>query len=186
MIQDILNQTREKMIKALEIIREDLSVVEIGRARPALVEKIQVAAYEGSFLTIRELANITAPDPQQIIISPWDKSILAKISQAIQQSDLKLTPVVDGEVIRLSIPALTQERLEEVKKLIEVKLESGRKILRGVRNEAKSAIDDLKDEPGVSEDDIYRGREELQKLSDEFVEKVETLGELKIKALKIH
>ncbi len=179
MIQDILHQAREKMIKALEIVREDLAAAELGRARPALVEKIQVAAYEGSLLTIRELASITAPDPQQIIINPWDKAILGKISQAIQQSDLKLTPAVDGEIIRLKIPALTQERLLEVQKLVEQKTESGRKIIRQLRNEIKSEMDALKDSAGVSEDDIYRGREELQKMHDEFIEKVEVLGKAK-------
>jgi len=179
MIKDILDQTRTKMEKALEIIREDMAMIEISRARPALIENIKVPAYEGSTLTIRELANITAPDSQQIIINPWDKSIINKIVQAISNSELRLTPVIDKEIIRLKIPALTVERMEEARKMIEVKTESGRKILRGVRNEAKSGIDTLKGKTDVSEDDIYHGREKLQKLFDEFVEKVEKLGEEK-------
>lgn len=174
-----LTETRKKMEKVLEVVREDLSTIEVGRAKPSLVEKIKVHAYEGSLLTIRELANISVPDPQQVIISPWDKSIIKKIAQAISDSNLKLTPIVDEEMIRIRIPLLTEERRRELEKSLQIKMESGRKMIREVRNEAKSEIEKMKGEGGVSKDDIFEGLEDLQELHDEFIEKINGLGEEK-------
>lgn len=182
-IDDSLEVAREKMEKALEVVREDLATVQVSRARPALVENIKVSAYEGSLLTIRELANITTPDWQQIIINPWDKSIIKKIAQAISEADLKLTPIVEEEMIRLKLPPLTEERLREAEKLIEVKTESGRKIVRAIRNEAKSEIIGLKGQSGISEDDVFQALKRLQELHDEFVGLVEELAESKKKEL---
>lgn len=185
MIEEILKDTRKKMEKTLEIAREDLATVRIDRARPALVETIKVGAYEGTVLQIKELANITASGPHQIIISPWDKSITKKIAQAISNSDLNLSPIVDEEVIRLKISPLTEERRREVEKLVEMKIESGRKMIRNIRNEVKSEIEELKGEGGVSEDDIFRWRKDLQELHDEFIKKIEELGEEKKKELTL-
>jgi len=185
MIEEILKDTREKMGKALEIVREDLATVQVGRAKPALVEKIKVPAYEGTVLQIRELANITTPNPQQIIINPWDKLIIKKITQAISDSDLNLTPVVDEEIIRIKIPPLTEERREELGSLVEMKMESGRRIVRNIRNETKTEIEKQKGESGVSEDDIFNSLKELQGLHDEFMEKIEDLGEEKKEELKL-
>ncbi len=179
MIEDLLEQARLKMEKVVAVVVEDFESVQVGRARPALVEKIKVPAYEGSILTIRELANITTPDPQQIVISPWDKSIIKKIAQAIAESGLKMMPVVEENLIRLKIPPLMEERRGELKKLVEMKVEGGRRMIRQVRNEIKIGMEDLKGEAGVSEDDIFRGKEELQKIHDEYVRKVEELGQRK-------
>lgn len=179
MIKDLLEQARKKMEKALAVVIEDFESVQVGRARPALVEKIQVPAYEGSILTIRELANITTPDPEQILITPWDKAIIKKIAQAIANSDLKMTPIVEEDLIRLRIPPLMEERRQELKKLVEMKVEGGRRMIRQTRNEFKMAMEDLKGEAGVSKDDIFRGREELQRLHDEYIKKVEELGQRK-------
>jgi len=183
MIKEILKEARSKMEKALEIVREGLRTIKVGRARPALVEKTKVRAYEGSVLEIRELAVIATPDPQQIVISPWDKSIIKKIALAISDSDLNLNPVFDEEVIRIKIPPLTEERKKEVEKLVEMKIEGGRKILRNIRNEVKSEIERLSGESGVSRDDIFKWLKDLQELFDEFKEKIEELGEEKKKEL---
>lgn len=183
MIEEVLQETQEKMEKAIEVVREDLATVKVGRARPALVEKIKVPAYEGAVLEMRELANITVPSPQQIVINPWDKSIIKKIIQAISDSQLNLTPIVDGEVIRIKIPPLIEERRREMKKLVEMKTESGRKMIRNIRNEAKSEIEELKRESGISEDDIFRGLQALQKLHGEFIGSIEKLGREKKKEI---
>lgn len=179
MIEEFLNQARDKMEKAIEVVKEDLETIRIGRARPALVEKIKVEAYEGTILEIRELANITVPDPQQIIISPWDKTIIKKIGQAIRDSTLKVNPILEEGLIRIKVPTLTEERKRELAKLVEMKVESGRKIIRNIRNEAKSEIEELKGESDISEDDIFRGLQDLQELHDEFIGKIEELGEEK-------
>lgn len=173
------------MEKALEIVREGLATIKVGRARPALVERIKVPAYEGSVLLIRELAVITAPDPQQILINPYDKSIIKKIAKAMNDSGLNLSPIVEEQVIRIKVPPLTEERRKEVEKLVEMKIEGGRKILRNIRNETKSEIEKLKDESGVSKDDIFRWLVSLQELFDEFKEKMEGLGEAKKKELAL-
>jgi len=167
------------MKKVLEVVKEDLETIKVGRARPSLVEKIKVEAYEGTVLEIRELANITAPDPQQIIISPWDKTIIKKIGKVISDSDLKLSPIVEKELIRIKVPSLTEERRKEIGKLVEMKVESGRKMIRNVRNESKSETENLKKESGFSEDDVFKGLKELQELHDEFIKKIEGLGEEK-------
>lgn len=183
MIKDLLKQGRKKMEKALAVVIEDFESVQVGRARPALVEKIPVSAYEGSILTIRELANITTPDPEQILITPWDKTIIKKIAQAITDSDLRMTPIMEEDLIRLRIPPLMEERRQELKKLVEMKVEGGRRMIRQIRNDFKVAMEDLKGEAGVSEDDIFRGKEELQKLHDEYIKKIEQLGESKTKEI---
>lgn len=171
-----LTATRQKMEKALEVVKEDLATIQVGRARPALVEKIKVEAYEGTILELRELANITVPEPQQIVISPWDKSIIKKIGQAIAKSELKLSPIIEEEIIRIKIPPLIEERRKEFEKLIQQKIESGRKIIRQIRNQAKSEIERLADEGSYSKDDIFRAKEDLQKLHDEFINKIESLA----------
>ena len=177
------SESRGKMRKALEAFKSDLATIKVGRARPALVEQIKVAAYEGTVLELRELANITASDSQQIVISPWDKSIIRKISQAISELGLNLNPVVEGEIIRIRIPPLTEERKKEMEKLIHVKVERGRKMVRMIRNDVKSEIERLKGESGFSEDDIFRSLKDLQDLHNEFIEKIEGLGEAKRKEI---
>lgn len=185
MISDILDQARESLKKSLQVVGDDLGTISVDQARPALVEKIRVSAYEGAVLEIRELANIIIPHPQQIIISPWDKSIIKKIAQAINDSDLNLNPIVEKEMIRIRVPPLTEERREAMRKLVQMKLESGRKIIRNIRNEAKSEIEALEGEDGVSEDDVFRGVDDLQTLHDEFIEKMEKLAAERLKGLNL-
>lgn len=167
------------MEKALGVVADDLDTVQVGRARPALVENIKVPAYEGTILTIRELANITTSNSQQIVITPWDKTIIKKIAQAIAESNLEIAPIVEEGLIRLKIPPLIEERRLELQKLVQLKVEGGRKMVREIRNQIRNEMKDLKGEAGVSEDNIFRGEEELQKLHDEYVEKVKELGKRK-------
>lgn len=179
MDESFLNPGRQKMEEVAKLVSEDLTSIQTGRAKPAMVEGIKLEAYEGSTMEIRELANITAPDPQTVMIKPWDISLIAKIAKAIQQSDLQVNPVVDNEIVRISVPSLTQERREELVKVVKQKVEAGKAMLRQVRIDLKKDIDHQKDQAGVSEDDIHNMYDSLQALIDEFNKKLEELEEKK-------
>jgi ribosome recycling factor len=171
------------MDQVLSLVKEDLNSVATGRAKPSMIEDIKVEAYAGSILTIKELGNISAPDAHLITINPWDKGVIDQIAKAISSSDLNLNPVVDGELVRISVPALTQERREELVKAVKQKVESGKSMLRQVRNDIKRDIDGQKDTAGVSEDDIFAANEDLQKLIDDFNKTLDDLEQNKEKEL---
>ena len=174
---------RQKMGQVIALIRDDLATLSTGRARPALVEELRVEAYEGSTLTLKELATITTPDPQTLVIQVWDSSVVEKAAKAIQSSGLNLNPVVDQTVIRLHIPSLTEERRQELVKAVKQKVEAGRGMLRQIRVDLKKNIDDQKNQPGVSEDDIRHGHDQLQELVDEFHGQLDTLEKNKEREL---
>lgn len=171
------------MDEVVELVTEDLMSVQTGRAKPALVEDVKVEAYEGSVSLVKELASITAPDPQSILIKPWDPSVVKKIETAIQKSDLQLSPVVDNDQVRISIPALTEERRQELVKVIKQKVESGKAMIRQVRLEMKKEIDKSKDEDGVSEDDIHQMYDRLQEQIDGFNKNLDEMESKKEKEL---
>src|SRR3989339_1020611 len=137
----------------LDVVRDDLATVKTGRAKPDLVANLQIPVKSyGSTLKLLELANISAPDSQTLLISPWDKNVLEDISRGISKSDLNLNPVVDGQSIRISIPALTQERRIELSKMVDKKVEGGKVLLREERQKIQKEIDAEKGNAGVSED----------------------------------
>lgn len=170
---------REKMGLVIKLISDDLGTLSTGRARPALIEELKVEAYEGSWLTLKELATIATPDPQTLSIQVWDQSIVEKVVKAIQSSGLNLNPVVDQTAIRLHIPSLTQERREELVKAVKQKTESGRAMLRQIRVDLKKDIDNQKNQPGVSEDDIHQAYDQLQELVDESNGQLDSLEKKK-------
>lgn len=174
-MQDILEEAREQMEQVVSLISEELTRIRVGRARPSLVEHLKVKTYQTE-MELRELASISAPNPNELIISPWDKNILKDIEKAILESELNLHPLVDKEIIRIKIASLTGEKREELVKQIWQKIESGKVMLRLARQEAKDKIEEQKGQPGVSEDDIFRRLEELQKIIDEFQERLDKLG----------
>jgi len=174
---------KQRMDEVVELVREDLMGVQTGRARPALVEGVKVEAYEGSWMEIKELANISAPDPQSIVIKPWDPSVLKKMEKALQKSDLGVNPVVDNDLIRINIPALTEERRQDLVKQVKQKVEAGKAMLRQARLEVKKEIDKQKEQAGVSEDDIHQMYERLQVVVDEYNERLETMERDKEKEL---
>jgi len=183
MDESVFVSGKEKMEDVLSLVKEDLMGVQTGRAKPALVEGVKVEAYEGTLLEIRELANISAPDPSSIMIKPWDVNLLEKIEKAIRKSDLQLNPVVDNDLIRINIPSLTEERRQELVKLVKQKVEAGRVMLRQVRIEVKKEIDKQKDEAGVSEDDVHDMYDRLQKLLKEYNDRLEEMEKNKEKEL---
>lgn len=174
-----LTEVRDKMAKALEILADELATVRAGRATPSLVEKIVVEAYE-TRMPLVELATISAPEPNQLVIAPFDQSIIKNIQLAIsQEKELKLSPVVDENVIRIQIPPLTAERREEFLRLLSRKLEVGRVAIRQIRQEKRGEIKRAFENKEIGEDAKFRLEEELQELTNEFMEKIEEMGERK-------
>ncbi len=164
--------------KVLGVVTGDMATIRTGRAKPDLVSGIEVLAY-GQRMKLFELASVTAPDPTTIMISPWDKSVLKDIEKAILVSEVQLTPNVSSDIIRINIPPLTTERRNDFVKLLHQKVESGHVMARQVRQEIKEEIDRLKKEEGVSEDDIDRLLEQLQKVLDEYMGKIDMMAKKK-------
>src|SRR5437868_2527175 len=178
MIDDVYQNTERKMHRAVEVLQHDLGAVRTGRASPALLEKVQVDAY-GAAMPLSGLATITVPEPRMLVIQPWDKKMLPAIEKAIQKSDLGLTPNSDGSVVRLSLPALNEERRRDLVKLVHKRVEEARVAVRNCR---RDAIDDLRKgekEQHVPEDEVKRAQERLQKLTDGFIAKVDEVGRRK-------
>jgi len=174
-MNSLLTEFQSQAQEVKQLADQDLKSVKTGRAKPSLVEDVEVLAYN-SKMTLKELASITAPDPQQIIISPWDKSVLEDIEKSLASSSLHLNPVVDGDIVRIKIPPLTQETREELVKLVTQKLESAKAMLRQARSEAKTKIEAQEGESGVSEDDIHQQLNQLQEITDTTMNELEELG----------
>ena len=169
--------------RVLQIVKDDLAMIKSGRATPTMVEKIPIEAYPPNKMPLVELASITAPDPHLLVIQPWDNSVIKQVVSGLSASDMHLNPVVDGNIIRISIPSLTEDRRLDMVKMVKQKLEKGKEMLRDVRNEAKRDVDLKKGSSGVSEDDIYKWHDELQKIHDDFVVKLDALATVKEKEL---
>ncbi len=182
MSETILANLKTRLDQTIEVVKKDLSSVRTGRAKPSLVEDVKVEAY-GTMMTIKELATITAPDTTLIVISPWDKGLVSAISSGIQKSGLNIQPIVDGDTVKISIPALTEERRLELVKLVNSKLESAKVMIRGVRTEIKEEIEAQEGEAGISEDSIKAWLESMQKTVDFYMLKIDELGKEKEKEL---
>lgn len=178
----ILANLKTRLDQTIEVVKKDLSSVRTGRAKPSLVEDVKVEAY-GTIMTIKELATISAPDTTLIVIAPWDKGLVSAISSGIQKSGLNIQPIVDGDTVKISIPALTEERRLELVKLVHSKLESAKVMIRGVRTEIKEEIEAQEGEAGISEDSIKSWLESMQKTVDQYMLKIDELGKEKEKEL---
>ena len=175
---ELITLLRQKFDMVLELVKEDMATVRVGRAKPDLVENLPVLAY-GTKMRLVELATIQAPDTNLLMISPYDKSVIRDIEKAISESDLQLSGAVSGDSIRIVIPALTQERRMDFVKLLKQKTESGKIMLRQARQDVKEKVDALKENKAVSEDDIYMLHEQLDKITGEYNEKIEEMGRVK-------
>ncbi|MEJ2441508.1 MAG: ribosome recycling factor [Patescibacteria group bacterium] len=172
------------MQDVLDMVITDIGTIRTGRATPALIEELVVAAYGGTQrLKVNELATITSPDPQTLVIDPWDKSIIGEIKQGILSANIGFNPSIDGEIIRISLPPLTTEDREKYVKLLSTKLESGRVMIRQVRSEAMREIKKDFEEKKISEDEKFGQEKKLQEITDEFVEKIDKAGENKEREL---
>ena len=172
MVDDIMAQAEERMMKAIESLGTNFSSVRTGRANAMLLDRIKVDYY-GVPTPINQMAAIKTPDAHMLVIEPWDKSTLTPIEQAIQQSDLGVQPSNDGSVIRLPFPSLTEERRRELVKQCKNYTEEARVAVRNARRDANTAIEKLKKDSEISEDDAKRAETESQKLTDSYVAQIE-------------
>lgn len=182
MFATIKKETTERMEKTIQTLKRDLSTLRAGRATPSLLDKITVHYY-GSDMPINQMANITVPEPRLLVIQPWDKSALGEIEKAIQKSDLGLTPSNDGNLIRIAIPALTEERRAELVKVVKKTGEEAKVAIRNIRRDANEDVKKLEKNGEVSEDDARRGQDEVQKLTDRFIREADEQVEAKEKEI---
>ena len=175
MIKELLSETEGRMRKAIEALEVDLRAIRTGRASPALVERVMVEYY-GVSTPLNRLAVISAPEPQLLTIRPYDPGSLGDIERAILKSELGLTPTDDGRIIRLPIPRLTEERRQELAKLVRQRIEEGKVSLRNIRREALDDMREFEKEKLVSEDDFYRGKDDLQDLTDRYAEQMDEIS----------
>lgn len=173
-IKEILHNTEEKMKKAFESMNREFHEVRTGRASPSLVEGMHIDYY-GTPTMLKQLAAISAPDAHLIVIQPWDPTVIIEIEKAIMKSNLGITPSNDGKMIRLAVPQLSKERRQELVKLIHKMCEDGRVSMRTIRRDAKEAVEKLEKDKFISEDDKFRGIEELQKAVDKYIAKIDEL-----------
>ncbi len=178
MINKIMKKTEKKMKKAYENTKKDFNTVRTGRARPSLVENIMVDYY-GTQTPINQLANISAPEARQLIIEPFDKNVIENVEKAIMKANLGLTPNNDGNLIRINIPQLTEERRKELVKVVHEKAEDGRIAIRNIRREANDELEIMEEEGEISEDNYHRGLDNVQELTDDYINKIDNLLEKK-------
>jgi ribosome recycling factor len=175
MINELLREVEGRMDKTIEVLEADLRTIRTGRASPALVERVMVEYY-GTPTPLNQLAVISAPEPQLLTIRPYDPGSLGDIERAILKSELGLTPANDGRIIRLPIPRLTEERRQELAKLVRQRVEEGKVALRNVRRESLDELREFEKEKLISEDDFYRGKDDLQDLTDRFAERMDEIS----------
>lgn len=183
MIDDLLKEIEARMKKAEEVLQGDLATIRTGRASPALVEKLRVNYY-GTPTPLNQLAAISVPEPRLMIIRPYDPTSLSEIEKAILKSDLGLTPLNDGKVIRLPIPRLTEERRQELVRVVGRRVEEARVAIRNCRRDGLQDLREMEKEKLISEDEHYRAREDMQKLTDKYVEQVDEVGRVKEAEIK--
>ena len=169
-----LQQASQKMDKAIEALRRDFAGVRTGKATPALLDSVRVEAY-GSHMPLNQVATVTVAEARLLVIQPWDKTLMKAIEKGLQASDLGLNPANDGQVIRVPIPPLTEERRKEYVKVLHKQAEEARVSIRQVRKDANDEIKKSQKDSGKSEDDVRREQEETQKLTDRYIHQVEEL-----------
>jgi len=177
-IKDILNSAETRMRGAIQVLHDDLATIRTGRASPALVEKLAIEYY-GTPTPLMQLASISVPEPRTLTIKPFDGTTLKAIEKAIQTSDLGLNPNNDGKVIHLNLPPLNEERRRELAKHVHHRLEEARIAIRNIRRDSHNDMRDFEKEKLITEDDLERGEEDLQKLTDRYIEEVSQHGKTK-------
>ena len=173
-IADIKKTAEHKMQKSIESLKADLTKVRTGRAHIGLLDHVQVDYY-GSMVPVNTVANITLVDPRTLGVQPWEKNMVAKVEKAIRDSDLGLNPATQGELIRVPMPALTEERRRDLTKVVKHECENARVAMRNLRRDANATLKDLLKKKECSEDDERRSQDEIQKLTDKYVGEVDKL-----------
>lgn len=178
MYQEKIKETEKSMKQTIDFLRGELSKIKTGRASTELVSDLKVECY-GTMTPLQQLATITIPEPQMIVIQPYDKNVISEIEKGIQSSDLGFNPVNDGDVVRISIPPLTEERRKEIASMMSQKLEESRISLRTVREKCWKEIKELEEGGSITEDDKYKAQEDLNKVIEEYNKEVEEIGKKK-------
>ncbi|NLO07965.1 MAG: ribosome recycling factor [candidate division WS1 bacterium] len=178
----LIAKAKADMDKTVEVIRKDIAAYRTGRASPALVDNLEIEYY-GTKVPLNQIGSIQVVDLRLLQITPWDKNALSAIEKAIMTSELGLMPTNDGNVIRLEIPSLTEERREELSRQVKKRLEDGRVAVRNTRRATNDAIDKMEKAEGLSEDEVRVGKEEVQDLTNEHVKMIDEIGEEKIKEI---
>lgn len=174
LIKELKQQTETKMKKTIDSTKREFAEVQTGRANPGLIEGLHVD-YFGTLTLVKNLANISIPDPRSILIQPWDVSVIPELEKAIQKSNLGAMPTNDGKVVRLNIPQLSEERRLELKKVVKDMAEKSRISLRSVRREANEKLKKLLNDKAISEDDHFKAHEDIQKLTDKYIKDVDAI-----------
>lgn len=174
LVEVVVEEARDKMVKAVEHVRSEFSAVRTGRASPALVEHLMVDYY-GTPTPLRQIAGFTVPDAMLLVVSPYDKSSLSAIEKAIQGSDLGINPSNDGTVIRLAFPPLTEERRKELVKVVRHKAEEGRVAIRNLRRATRHELEALEKDGSISSDELERVEKEVEKITQQQVTAVDQL-----------
>lgn len=178
MTADLFADAERRMQKAIDALKQDLAALRTGRASSALVERIQVEYY-GTPTPLNQVASIAVPEARQIVIQPWDRKLLTDIEKAIQKSDLGINPNNDGQVIRLNIPPMTEERRRDLVKSLHKKLDEHKVAVRNIRRDVQDKLREREKKKEVSEDELKRSNERLQKLTDRFVDEMDKVGKSK-------
>lgn len=175
---NIIEEKKLKFTNAINHLTEQFKQIRTGRANSGLIENLMVESY-GSLTPLQQLANISVPDSRSIVIQPWDKNIIKDIEKAIQSSNLGLTPINEGQIIRLPIPQLTEERRKELSKIVHEKSEEARISIRNIREEIWKSLKDQKNDGKISEDEMFKLQKELQKIIDDNNDSIKVLSEKK-------
>jgi ribosome recycling factor len=178
MIKDVMDDAEVRMGKAIDALQRDLGSIRTGRASPTLVERLTVDYY-GSSTPLNQLAGISVPEPRLLVIQPWDRGSMPAIEKAILKSELGLNPTNDGQVIRIAVPALTEERRKQLVKLVHGHVEEGKVALRNIRRDAVAHVKDLLNEKLIGEDDERRAEQQVDDLTKRFVNEAERVGKAK-------
>jgi ribosome recycling factor len=173
-VDGVYKEAEAKMGRALEATRSEFAAIRTGRASPALLDRLQVEAY-GQAVPLKQVAGVSTPDARSLLIAAWDKSVVSSIRKAIETSDLGLTPNVDGQQIRLTIPPLTEERRKDLVKLVHKKAEDGKVAIRNIRHKSIDEVKALLKEHKITEDENKRAGEHVQKITDKFIKDVDAL-----------
>ncbi|KAB3531350.1 ribosome recycling factor [Alkaliphilus serpentinus] len=174
MYLEVHMELEEKMQKTINVIKDDLNSIRAGRANPAMLDKITVDYY-GTTTPLKQIASVSAPEPRMIIVQPYDKSAMQLIEKAIMTSDLGINPSNDGKIIRLNIPMLTEERRRDLSKLAKKTAEEGKITIRNERRDANDSLKKLHKDGELTEDDLKKAQDEVQKLTDKFIQQIDDL-----------
>ncbi|MDD5348109.1 MAG: ribosome recycling factor [Candidatus Omnitrophica bacterium] len=179
-VKEVVHQTEDRLKKTIDFVNRNFAEVRTGRANPALVEGMHIDYY-GTPTMLKTIAQISVPDAHMLMIQPWDATAIPEIEKAIFKSNLGITPSTDGKVIRLAVPSLSKERRQELVKVVHKMAEDGRISLRTIRHESKAHLEKLEKDKVITEDDKFRGIDEIQKLVDKHSTKIEEILKVKEK-----